>query len=174
MKKLICMLLAVLCCLSLCACGAAADEKAEEPVTEPAAEEKSVEEAPVEETPVEQEPTGDWRKDTVFSIAGTILQDGEEVSVLGIMDDEGLSLYADSEEQTLIGRLEIGDTYEGAYDALTSYDLSDLDGDGYSDPTLTFEFADGDRARLIWFWSDGSYVLNHEFSTMKGEVSNAG
>lgn len=58
----------------------------------------------------------------------------------------------------------------GAKDALKGCDLTDLDGDGTSDLTAEFSFADGSTASLLWFYSDGGLVYNAEFSLLPGNV----
>ena len=58
----------------------------------------------------------------------------------------------------------------GAKDALKGCDLTDLDGDGTSDLTAEFSFADGSTASLLWFYSDGGLVYNAEFSLLPGEA----
>ena len=58
----------------------------------------------------------------------------------------------------------------GAKDALKGCDLTDLDGDGTSDLTAEFSFADGSTASLLWFYPDGGLVYNAEFSLLPGNV----
>ena len=62
----------------------------------------------------------------------------------------------------------------GAKDALKGCDLTDLDGDGNSDLTATFTFADGSSASLLWFYTDGGFVYNEEFSILPGEAPAGG
>ena len=58
----------------------------------------------------------------------------------------------------------------GAANALQSCDFTDLDGDGNSDLTADFTFADGSAASLLWFYADGGFVYNAEFSILPGEA----
>ena len=48
--------------------------------------------------------------------------------------------------------------------------VADLDGDGTSDLTAEFSFADGSTVSLLWFYSDGGLVYNAEFSLLPGNV----
>ena len=63
---------------------------------------------------------------------------------------------------------------QGAQDALHRCDFTDLDGDGSSELTAIFRFPDGTNASLVWFYTDGGFVYNPEFSILPGEPSAAG
>ena len=70
--------------------------------------------------------------------------------------------------------IDINKLMQGAQDALQSCDFTDLDGDGSSELTAIFRFPDGTNASLVWFYTDGSFVYNPEFSILPGEPSAAG
>ena len=61
----------------------------------------------------------------------------------------------------------------GAADALESCDLTDLDGDGNSDLSASFRFG-ADSAQLLWFYADGGFAYNEEFSWLPGETPPSG
>ena len=50
----------------------------------------------------------------------------------------------------------------------------DLDGNSSSELTAIFRFPDGTNASLVWFYTDGGFVYNPEFSILPGEPSAAG
>ena len=58
-------------------------------------------------------------------------------------------------------------------DTLTEEQLlrADLDGDGNSDFAAWFRFEDGSTASLMWFFADGGFVYNEEFSQLPGSAS---
>ena len=70
--------------------------------------------------------------------------------------------------------IDIDKLMQGAQDALQSCDFTDLDGDGSSELTAIFLFPDGTNASLVWFYTDGGFVYNPEFSILPGEPSAAG
>ena len=107
------VLLAVLLCLSLTACGDSSDDV-----------------------------TGDdWRTSGVVAAEGTITHEGEgSVKVLVTVGPESAAFYRDEPEQELFDSVSFPVTVEDANDDGTGFDISfdDITGDGESDVVVTF------------------------------------
>lgn len=106
-------------------------------------------------------------------ITGTFLLDEEEIPVRLDVSDTELTV-----RNRLSGDLLAAAGYPqelvGAAEALESWDASDLDGDGNSDLTAEFAFSNGSTASLLWFYTDGGFTYNEEFSRLPGEPDAAG
>lgn len=124
--------------------------------------------APSESTQPEQ----DWREDAEISVKDTALFRGEQVPVVGCVENDRILLYRDAAEQELLAQADYPIPLENAEDELTTCEFEDLDGDGNSELTLAFDLADGVRASFLWFWVDTQgYTLNEEFSQLPGDSS---
>lgn len=105
---------------------------------------------------------------------GTLLLHGEEKEAFAAVTDEEICLWDSASGGQLLAVARFPVTLSGAKDALKSCDFTDLDGDGSSELTSKFAFADGSTASLVWFYADGGLVYNGEFSRLPGETSAAG
>jgi len=90
-----------------------------------------------------------------------------------------LELDDDNEPEKPEAILPYGFTIDNAILAYTSIDFSDLDGDGYSDPTVTFDTgfdgSAGQKITLVWFHTgEDTWTLNEEFSTLPGQTPAKG
>ena len=47
---------------------------------------------------------------------------------------------------------------------------SDLNEDGNSDLTANCSFTDGTTASMTWFYADGGFIYNEEFSVLPGNA----
>ena len=134
------VLLAVLLCLSLTACGDSSDDV-----------------------------TGDdWRVSGVVAAEGTITHEGEgSVKVLVTVGPESAAFYRDEPEQELFDSVSFPVTVEDANDDGTGFDISfdDITGDGESDVVVTFQHADMSTTQMVWFWdADERYVFEPDYS----------
>ena len=134
------VLLAVLLCLSLTACGDSSDDV-----------------------------TGDdWRASGVVAAEGTITHEGEGgVKVLVTVGPESAAFYRDEPEQELFDSVSFPVTVEDANDDGTGFDISfdDITGDGESDVVVTFQHADMSTTQMVWFWdADERYVFEPDYS----------
>ena len=105
---------------------------------------------------------------------GTLLLHGEEKEAFAAVTDEAICLWDSASGGQLLAVARFPVTLSGAKDALKSCGFTDLDGDGSSELTAEFAFADGSTASLVWFYADGGLVYNGEFSRLLGETSAAG
>lgn len=125
--------------------------------------------APSEST----QPQQDWREDADISVKDTALFGGEQVPVVGCVENDRFLLYRDAAEQELLAQADYPTPLENAAEKLTTCEFEDLDGDGNSELTLAFDLPDRERASFLWFWVDGQgYTLNEEFSQLPGDSSS--
>lgn len=103
-----------------------------------------------------------------------MLLGGSEQTVYLDVSDEEILLWDNASGGQLIAVAKYAQAMQGAQDALQSCDFTDLDGDGSSELTAIFRFPDGTNASLVWFYTDGGFVYNPEFSILPGEPSAAG
>ena len=124
------LLLALVLCLSLTACGGS------------------------NEPDVEPDVGGtDWRTTGIWRSDGTITRDGEDTNVLVCIHQADADFYYDTEEQVLFDSVDYPITLEG--EAFQSVGFADLNGDGNSDVAMKFD--DGGRELLrVWFWDTES------------------
>lgn len=103
-----------------------------------------------------------------------MLLGGSEQTVYLDVNDEEILLWDNASGGQLIAVAKYAQAMQGAQDALQSCDFADLDGDSSSELTAIFRFPDGTNASLVWFYTDGGFVYNPEFSILPGEPSAAG
>ena len=103
-----------------------------------------------------------------------MLLGGSEQTVYLDVSDEEILLWDNASGGHLIAVAKYAQAMQGAQDALQSCDFTDLDGDSSSELTAIFRFPDGTNASLVWFYTDGGFVYNPEFSILPGEPSAAG
>ena len=138
-KKDTSLLLAMVLCLSLTACG------------------KS------KETDRKSEVTGDdWRTTGICQGEGTITRDGEDTDVLVCVQVTDAAFYYDSEDQVLFDSVDYPltlankiDLSDNVWQAFQSIDFADLNSDGNSDVTMKFD-DNGTELKMVWFWDTES------------------
>ena len=131
-KKYAILLLALVMCLSLTACGDSSEN--------------------------ENDDIGgtDWRTTGIWRGDGTITCDGEDINVLVCIHKADAAFYYDTDDQTLYCSVDYPITLEGdAWEMFQYIDFADLNGDGNSDATM--HFIDGDNELImVWFWDTES------------------
>ena len=103
----------------------------------------------------------------------TVLLDGQETTAYLDVTDEDIQFWDSPSGGTLLAAARYPKALPGAADALESCDLTDLDGDGNSDLSASFRFGT-DGAQLLWFYIDGGFAYNEEFSWLPGETPPSG
>lgn len=145
MKKNLVLLLALIMCLSLTACG---DSNDPDIVTDDVGR--------------------DWRVQGIVRDGGTITRDGEDTYVLVCVHKNDAAFYYDSEDQTLFGYVDypipLGDN---VWDMFKGIDFADINGDGNSDVTIKFD-NDGTELLMVWFWDtqNSQFVYQPEESQL--------
>lgn len=157
-KKLLALGAALTLLLALTACGG-------ETVTQPMDS--------LKQTPQEAE-TSKEADTPERTVSGTMLLGGTETSVYLEVSDTEISFWDNASGGQLLAVAKYPQALPSAADALKGCDYTDLDEDGNSDLTASFAFADGTTASLMWFYSDGGFVYNEEFSLLPGDMSAAG
>lgn len=108
------------------------------------------------------------------TVSYAMLLDGTETTVYPEIGDAEIIFWDSAAGGQIAAVAKFAQAMPGAADALQSCDFTDLDGDGNSDLTATFTFADGSSASLLWFYTDGGFVYNEEFSILPGEAPAGG
>lgn len=103
--------------------------------------------------------------------SAAILLDGEETEVYLEVSDGEISFWDQPSGGSLVAVAKFPEELPGAAEALCSCDYVDLDNDGNSDLTASFQFADGSSASLVWFFGTGGFIFNEEFSQLPGDAS---
>ena len=135
-KKYLPLLLAVVLCLGLTACGGS-DDTADD----------------------------DWRSSSEVVASGTITCDDGDVDVLVTVDDNCASFYLDDPEQTLFDSVDFPFTIPNVQECFKEISFADLTANGVSDVEITFAAASG-KTYLTWLWDpEGCYVFRGDLST---------
>ena len=100
----------------------------------------------------------------------SMLLGGAEITVYPEVSNTEIIFWDNAVGGQIAAVAKFAQAMPGAADALQSCDFTDLDGDGNSDLTADFTFADGSTASLLWFYADGGFVYNAEFSILPGET----
>ena len=103
-----------------------------------------------------------------------MLLGGGETTVYPEAGDEEITLWDSASGGQIVAAARYARPMPGAADALRELDFTDLDGDGNSELSASFSFPDGTAASLLWFYTDGGFVYNEEFSVLPGETPPAG
>ena len=119
-------------------------------------------------TPVQPETTPSPVPERTASY--TILLGGKDTTVYPEVSDEEITLWDSASSGQLLAVAKYAQPLSGAAEAQLSCDFTDLDEDGNSDLTASFTFRDGSTASLVWFYADGGFVYNEEFSMLPGEA----
>lgn len=104
------------------------------------------------------------------NITYSMLLNGNGTMVYLDVSDEEITLWDSASAGQIIAVAKYAQPMPGALEALQNCDFTDLDEDGNSDLTANFAFTDGTIANLTWFYADGGFVYNEEFSTLPGDV----
>ena len=142
MKKLFALMLALVLCLSLMACGGDQNEDPNDVVGD------------------------DWRVSGIVRDYGSITRNGEDTEVLVCINNDSADFYLDDETQTLYDYVDYPITLQGdPWEEFQSIDFADRDGDGNGDVAMLFEL-DGQQVLMVWFWDADteSYVFQPEES----------
>lgn len=99
----------------------------------------------------------------------TIKLGGKDTIVYLNVSDNEIELWDSASGGKLVAVAKYAKPMNDAADALKSCDFSDLDGDGNSELTADFGFSDGTSAKLTWFYVDGGFTYNEEFSVLPGD-----
>ena len=159
-KRLLCALSALVMAAGLTACG----KTAAGPETVPPAPAQSAEAA--QSAPAESGAAERTRTETV-------LLNGQGTTAYLDVTDEDIQFWDSPSGGTILAAARYPKALPDAADALESCDLTDLDGDGNSDLSASFRFGT-DGAQLLWFYADGGFAYNEEFSWLPGETPPSG
>ena len=142
-RRLVCLLLALLCAV-LAGCGG--DAAPDEP---------------------EDLPGSDWRTWGLVNDYGTIIRDGEETSVLVCLDESGATFYYDDATQTVYDSVAFPAEIPDVWYLYTSISFDDRNGDGQSDVCMDFHENEDSEAVYIWYWdAEQGYVFQPDISTV--------
>ena len=142
MKKLFALILALVLCLSLAACGGDQNEDPNDVVGD------------------------DWRVSGIVRDYGSITRNGEDTDVLVCINNDSADFYLDDDTQTLYDYVDYPITLQGdPWEEFQSIDFADRDGDGNGDVAMLFEL-DGQQVLMVWFWDADTegYVFQPEES----------
>lgn len=124
--------------------------------------------APAEnDPPVREEPAAPAAP--ARTVSYSVQLDGKETTAYLDVSDSEITLWDSAAGGQMLAVAKYAQPLSGAAEALRDCDFTDLDGDGNSELTASFSFADGTTASLLWFYTDGGFVYNEEFSTLPGE-----
>ena len=149
MKKIFALLLAVILCLSVTACGGS-----DEPVDEPVGD--------------------DWRSSGVVVDSGTITHEGEgSVHVLVTVDENWAAFYRDEPEQILFDSVSFPMTIPDAQEYFDGISFDDINGDGESDVTVSIVYPSGEYTYMAWIWDpEERYVFQWDWSVFANRNDN--
>ena len=105
------------------------------------------------------------------AISCTILLSGKETEAFLDVSNGTIAFWDQASAGNLLAEAAYPEEIPAAAEALDSWDLTDLDGDGNSDLAVWFRFEDGTSASLLWFFTDGGFVYNEEFSQLPGNAA---
>ena len=104
------------------------------------------------------------------ALSDTILLGGRSTAVFLDVSNEEILFRDQASGGNLLAAAKYPEEIPGAAEALDGCDFTDLDLDGNSDLTASFRLEDGTSASLVWFFSDGGFVYNEEFSRLPGDA----
>lgn len=144
-KKNIALLLAVVLCLSLTACGGSGGSDIPDIVG------------------------NDWRVTGIVRGSGTITRDGADTVVLVCVHKADATFYYDTEDQVLFDSVDYPITLgDNVWDIFKGIDFADLNGDGNSDVTMKFDDG-GTEILMAWFWDAESAEFVYQPDNSKEE-----
>ena len=110
----------------------------------------------------------DWRTWGFICDNGTITRDGVDTKVLVCVYENRTDFFYDSKEQVQFGAVNYPITLLLAWDKLRGIDFADLNGDGNSDVTITFNDR-GSEVVMVLFWDTESEQFG--FRTEESQLS---
>ena len=113
-------------------------------------------------------PGEDWRTTGIVRDGGTITRNGKDTFVLVCVHKSNAVFYHDSEEQVLFDSVDYPITLgDNVWDIFNGVDFADLNGDGNSDVTMTFDDG-GNKLQMVWFWDpeSGEFVYQAKESQL--------
>ncbi len=146
-KKHLSLILALLLCLSLTACGGEPNDAADD----------------------------DWRENGSVRATGDITRSGVgDITVLAVLFEDRANFYFDDSTPVICEQVLY--PVELRFDpdeAFQSIDFADRNGDGNSDVALLLE-ADGEQVLMVWFWDAESetYVFQPEESQIDSLIND--
>lgn len=146
--------------LALSACAAPAVPAATAPAAETPAAVETPAEQPQPETPPVPERT----------VSYVMLLNGRETTVYPDVSESGIVLWDSASGGQIVAVARYAQPMPGAADAVLDCDFTDLDADDSSELSANFTFADGTSANLLWFYADGGFIYNEEFSILPGDA----
>ena len=145
MKKLFVLVLALLLCLSMAACGGTNSSYDPHDVV-----------------------GDDWRVTGIVRDSGTITRSGDDIDVLVCINSDSADFYLDEETQTLYGYVSYPITLQSdPWEAFQYIDFADRNGDGNGDVAMLFEL-DGQQVLMVWFWNTDTET--YEFQPEESQV----
>ena len=105
------------------------------------------------------------------TLSETVLLSGKETQVFLEIGDGKIVLWDQPAGGEMLAEAAYPQEIPNAAEEWDGCDFTDLDGDGNSDLTADFRLEDGSSASLVWFFSDGGYAYNEEFSQLPGEAA---
>ena len=109
----------------------------------------------------------DWRTTGMVVGSGTITHDGESVDVLVTVSESSAAFYRDLPEQILFDSVSFPMNIPDAEQAFNAISFDDMDDDGESDVLVSFIHENGDATELIWIWDPVErYVFREDLSTV--------
>lgn len=141
-KKYLTLMLALIICLVMAACGGDQNAAPDDVVGD------------------------DWRVSGIVRDYGNITRSGEDTDVLVCINADSADFYLDDETQTLYDYVTYPITLQGdPWEEFQSIDFADRNGDGNGDVAMLFEL-DGQQVLMVWFWDADteSYVFQPEES----------
>lgn len=137
-KKYRALLLTLLLCLSLTACGSPDGDIA----------------------------GGDWRTTGAVDAYGTIARDGEEIDVCACLGPKAVYLYYDNEKHELFDTAVLPTDELGDEDwQFGEMSFSDFSGDYNSDLRLTLFHEDMSESYIVWEWEKGAGYLYRPYDS---------
>ena len=152
--------LALVILLALPACGQNTPPSAAEPTAVETAGKPAQTPAESTDTPAAEHMMSD-----------IILLGGVETEAFLDVSDREITVWDQASDGKLLAEAKYPEEMPGASKALDHCDFTDLDRDGNSDMTALFQFEDGTSASLLWFFVDGGFVYNEEFSRLPGDAA---
>ena len=164
--------------LTLTACAAPAVPTTAAPAANepPAAEAPAAIETPASseapstlETPAEQ-PQPETPPVPERTVSYVMLLNGKEMTVYPDLSESEIVLWDSASGGQIVAVARYAQPMPGAAEAFQDCDFTDLDADDNSELSANFTFPDGTAANLLWFYTDGGFVYNEEFSILPGDA----
>lgn len=146
-RKILSLILALVMCLSLAACGCSNEEGQSDP---------------------EEIVGDDWRVTGVVKSSGTITRDGNDTYVLVCLSATEADFYHDSIDQVMFDFVDFPVAFENdPSDMFLSIDFADRTGDNNSDVAIMLDNS-GEIILMVWFWDaeSKSFVYQPEESQL--------